>query len=543
MNNYLTLTKVLLKTTLSSVGKDNKKKWLYLLLAICFIPSMIAFIFMFKELLTAMQAFSQEGYVYSLGLQSASLMVLLFSAFLVPSVYYFSKDIDQLLSLPLTSECIIASKFTVCVVYEYLFIAMILIPLYIAFFMCGYTDLLFWIVNIIVFITLPIFPLVIDSVIIVLMMRFVKVARRKDLYSTVGQFLLLAICLGISLSTSSLEEMDANQLAALLMGGNNSLLDSFNYIFPHITFISQSLFMNKIVGFIFYLIVNIVILAVFFYICKLFYLKGAISIEETSSKRVKLTGDKLNAITGKKNVLISYTIKELKILFRTPAYLMNCISIELVFPIAFGMGVISGGGEDLIEGLKAIIPTIEHLFAYMIIGGFAVGIMASNTNMVSATSLSREGKSYIFMKYIPVPLRTILNAKVLSGFIIAQIMIVFVYIGLAVLFPIPLSYLIMSFVASELGAMLGNYIGIIIDVLNPNFFWEDETTAVKRSVSGMISMFSGFGLTALAVILCIFVPSSLINIVSVGLVIISLFVISVLFMYIDRLLDKSFRKL
>lgn len=543
MNNYLTLTKVLLKTTLSSVGKDSKKKWLYLLLAICFVPSIFAFTFMFKELIEAMQMFSQEGYVYSLGLQSACLMVLLFSTFLVPSVYYFSKDIEQLLSLPLTSECIIASKFTVCIVYEYLFTAMILIPLYIAFFMCGYHDILFWVMNIIVFITLPIFPLVIDSVIIVLMMRFVKIARRKDLYTTVGQFLLLAVCLGISLSTTALEEMDANQLALLLSSGNNSLLDSFSYLFPHITFISQSLFMNKMLGIVLYFVINVLALVIFFYISKLFYLKGAISIEETSSKRVKMTSDQLTTLTAQKNILLSYTIKELKILFRTPAYLMNCVSIELVFPIMFGIGFISGGGEDIVEGLSMIIPTLDNLFAYMIIGGFAVGIMASNTNMVSATSLSREGKSYIFMKYIPVPLRTILNAKVLSGFIIAQIMIIFVYIGLAVLFPIPLSYLIMSFVACELGAMLGNYIGIIIDILNPNFFWEDETTAVKRSVSGMISMFSGFGLTALAVILCIFVPSSLINIVSVGLVIISLFVISVLFMYIDRLLDKTFRKL
>ena len=35
----------------------------------------------------------------------------------------------------------------------------------------------------------------------------------------------------------------------------------------------------------------------------------------------------------------------------------------------------------------------------------------------------------IFMKYIPVSLNTIFNAKVLSGFIVSQIMILFVYIG------------------------------------------------------------------------------------------------------------------
>lgn len=544
MNNYLTLTKVLLKTSLSSISEKEKKKqrWAYVVLAICLIPSLFAFTFMFREMILLLEPFHQSGYIYSIGLQSASTMILIFSTFLIPSIYYFSKDIDHLLPLPLSSECIIAAKFTVSVVYEYLFCAMILIPLYIAFALSGYTDIMFWIINIIVFITIPIYPLVLSSIVIVIIMRFVPMVRRKDLFNTVGSLILVAFSLAFSLYISSAGEMDSSQMTDLLLNGNNSLLGLLSYLYPHITLISQALFLNKYINVILYFLLLIVAIAVFLAVSKAFYLKGALSIEETNSKRVKLTDKQLTNQSKQQNVLLSYTIKELRLLLRTPAYMMNCVITEFIFPIALIIGIISGGGEELIPLLTEVIPQIDHLFAYLIIIGVGIGMMASNTSMVSATSISREGTGYIFMKYIPVPLRTIFNAKVLSGFVIAQIMIVFVYVGLFIILPSPF-IILLSFIGAEVGAMIGSYVGLIIDVIHPNLYWEEETAAVKRSVSGMVSMFVGFGVMALFAILCFVIPSSMIDFVAILVLVLLTIICILLYSQIDIILEKSFRKL
>lgn len=545
MSNYLTLTKVLLKTSLSSIGEGKKKsqKWIYVVLVLCMLPSIGVYTMMFKELIAAMMPIEQVGYVYSVGLQSASLVIFIFSTFLIPSIYYFSKDTIHLLPLPLTSECIIASKLTVSIVYEYLFCLMILGPLFIAFALNGYSDPVFWIVNIFVFFTLPIYPLAVCSIFIVIIMRFVPFVRRKDIFNIVGSILLIVVVMAFSLYMSSIEEMDQNQMMNLLLVGKQSFVSVFNYLFPHISMISQALFLNKYLYILVYILIIVVVTAIFLLLAKLFYLKGALSIEETNSSRKKLSDEQLNKTLKQKNLIISYTIKELKLLLRTPAYVINCVLTEFIMPIMFIIGFISGGGSDITELLKQYLPYIDHILAYLLIIGLGLGFLASNCNMVAATSISREGAGYIFMKYIPVSLRTILNAKVLSGFIISQIMIIFVYIGLLWILPLSPIYTLLSFIAAQIGSIFGNYLGIIIDVKHPNLYWEEEATAVKRSISGIISMFLAFGIMAIVIVLCIITPDSLMNIMSMGIV--GLCLVGCLFFYqrIDRVLKKSFDKL
>lgn len=544
MNNYLTLTKVLLKTSLSALSEKERKsqRWAYIVLFICLIPTVGSFVFMFKEMIAMMEPYQQAGYIYSMGLQSASIMIFIFASFLIPSVYYFSKDINHLLPLPLTSECIIASKLTVCIVYEYMFCAMILIPLYIAFALCGYTDILFWMINIIVFVTLPIYPLIICSVFIIVIMRFVPMVRRKDLFNFVGSLILIIVCLAFSMYMTNIEEMDANQLTALLLNGKNSMLGMFNYLFPHITFISQVLFTGKTFHIVSYFVVQFTAIIVFLLISRALYLKGALSIEETNSKRVKLTDKELTTKSKKQNILISYTIKELKILIRTPAYVMNCVISELMIPIMFVIGMMTGG-KDLFPILQQYIPMIDHLIAYLLLVGIGLGFMASNTSMVSATSISREGAGYVFMKYIPVSLNTIFNAKVLSGFIVSQIMILFVYIGCLFILPISPLYILLSFISAEIGSLLGSYFGLMVDVIHPNLYWEDETSAVKRSISGMMSMFTGFGIMTFVVIICLFVPGNIIDVVTILIVLLFALLSYVLYHKIDIVLRDIFNKL
>ncbi|MEE0966696.1 MAG: hypothetical protein U0L85_06575, partial [Bacilli bacterium] len=438
--------------------------------------------------------------------------------------------------------CIITSKLTVCIVYEYMFCAMILIPLYIAFALCGYTDILFWMINIIDFVTLPIYPLIICSVFIIVIMRFVPMVRRKDLFNFVGSLILIIVCLAFSMYMTNIEEMDANQLTALLLNGKNSMLGMFNYLFPHITFISQVLFTGKTFHIVSYFVVQFTAIIVFLLISRALYLKGALSIEETNSKRVKLTDKELTTKSKKQNILISYTIKELKILIRTPAYVMNCVISELMIPIMFVIGMMTGG-KDLLPILQHYIPMIDHLIAYLLLIGIGLGFMASNTSMVSATSISREGAGYVFMKYIPVSLNTIFNAKVLSGFIVSQIMILFVYIGCLFILPISPLYILLSFISAEIGSLLGSYFGLMVDVIHPNLYWEDETSAVKRSISGMMSMFTGFGIMTFVVIICLFVPGNIIDVVAILIVLLFALLSYVLYHKIDIVLRDIFNKL
>ena len=86
---------------------------MYIILFICCFPMVFVFYYMFDELIKVLAQIHQEGVMIGFGFQIANFVTFLFSIFLIPSVFYFSKDSETLLSLPIKPQTILASKFTV----------------------------------------------------------------------------------------------------------------------------------------------------------------------------------------------------------------------------------------------------------------------------------------------------------------------------------------------------------------------------------------------------------------------------------------------
>ena len=114
-----------------------------------------------------------ESTVLYLGFFIISILIFLFSIFLIPSIFYFSKDLDTLLVLPLPPQTILAGKFTTCILYEYAFTIIVSIPLLSAYVSNLHPGIFFYLMALVVLLLLPIYPLVLSSILTMLMMRFV----------------------------------------------------------------------------------------------------------------------------------------------------------------------------------------------------------------------------------------------------------------------------------------------------------------------------------------------------------------------------------
>lgn len=122
MHKLLSLIRIQLKSgmlnTMDATTKTWKKALLYLVVLICMLPLLgllfLGFYFGFDFL----GKIGQPGYLVNIAMMGTSFVIFLFSIFTIPSVYYFSRDIDRLLVLPLTPQQIISSKFVVNVIYE-----------------------------------------------------------------------------------------------------------------------------------------------------------------------------------------------------------------------------------------------------------------------------------------------------------------------------------------------------------------------------------------------------------------------------------------
>ena len=516
MAKLLSLSTAMLKNTFSLVDQGRKRKtnrWISisftLILVVALLPTVASFYMLTSDGIELLLPLNQEGVILGLLLNAVPLLIFFFALFLVPAIYYFSKDIETLLALPLRPYEILGSKLFVSLIYEYLTISFFFVPVIAAYMYIMQPAVGFYLFSILLFLTLPLVPLIFASVIMMVIMWLVPFAKNRDFFNMISGFLALGVGLWVNMQVGGLESITEGQLVAFLVEGNNSLLQTFKFIFPNIPFALNALLQGSVVDALIYLAITSAIVLGFLSLGQLLYFRGIIGINETSSSRKILSEANLTRSTRSSKAIVSYTMKELKLLFKTPIYLLNCVSINFLLPILFlPLFTMSSGAED-IQAILAMIDFNSPTTITVAIGlGIAVGLTMGSINMISATAISREGQFFYFMKMIPMSYRDQLNAKAASGIILSLSGILFtiIFAGSYLKLPFYLIFILLFF--AIMATLFINYISLLVDVLRPKLVWESEQAAVKQNMNFLFTMIPSMGLSFLIGYVVINYPSS-----------------------------------
>lgn len=548
MRKYLSLTRVLLKNSMGMMSDGKSKKalnvFIYGVLAVCMIPLGFTLYMMFNTAMAQLQPLQQEGAVLALGFHISSLVTFLFSIFLIPSIFYFSKDSETLLALPLPPQTILSAKFSVCLVYEYAFTLIVCVPLYIAYANNAAIGIPYILLALAIFIPLPIYPLVLSSIITMLLMRFVPFFKNRDRFNMIAGILSIILAFGFSFAMNSgtIAE-DPNALISMLTQGNNSMISLFSKIFPAIPFAAEALISSDALQLVYYILITCAALAVLVILGKWLYFKGAIGFSETKSSRKELSAKDFARVSRHSKVR-TYLIKELRLLIRTPVYAINCIGMCVLMPIMLLVIFITADADVLLQQLPDITPYLDGMLPYAVLAGMASGFLFSNLNMISSTAISREGTNISFMKYIPMSLKQQLQAKVLSGILMSVISMLLTMVCVYFLLPIfPLTWYFAAAAASLITIVLGNYASLALDILHPKLVWEQEAAAVKQNMSGIVSMLAGMAMTVVTCVLLFILPDDYLLFGTAGMVIVCIAVDVVFYMRLDSFAQKRFHQL
>lgn len=548
MRKYLSLTRVLLKNSMGMMSDGKSKKalnvFIYGVLAVCMIPLGFTLYMMFNTAMAQLQPLQQEGAVLALGFHISSLVTFLFSIFLIPSIFYFSKDSETLLALPLPPQTILSAKFSVCLVYEYAFTLIVCVPLYIAYANNAAIGIPYILLALAIFITLPIYPLVLSSIITMLLMRFVPFFKNRDRFNMIAGILSIILAFGFSFAMNSgtIAE-DPNALISMLTQGNNSMISLFSKIFPAIPFAAEALISSDALQLVYYILITCAALAVLVILGKWLYFKGAIGFSETKSSRKELSAKDFARVSRHSKVR-TYLIKELRLLIRTPVYAINCIGMCVLMPIMLLVIFITADADVLLQQLPDITPYLDGMLPYAVLAGMASGFLFSNLNMISSTAISREGTNISFMKYIPMSLKQQLQAKVLSGILMSVISMLLTMVCVYFLLPIfPLTWYFAAAAASLITIVLGNYASLALDILHPKLVWEQEAAAVKQNMSGIVSMLAGMAMTVVTCVRLFILPDDYLLFGTAGMVIVCIAVDVVFYMRLDSFAQKRFHQL
>jgi ABC-2 type transport system permease protein len=509
MSKLIALTKVLLKTgTGSSSRKKNKKQikgiLLGLLLVLAFTPIAIEFGKFLSVAYDGLHSIGQEAVILAFGLSIVSVTIFFFGIFYAMGIFYFSMDVENLLPLPFKPWHIMGAKFAVVLIYEYVTELIFFMPTLMAYGIKSSAGMLYYAYGVVIFLLLPIVPLVIASIINMIIMRFTNIAKNKDRFRLIGGIIAMFSGIGINIYIQRFtQNIDQPQITEMFAEGNNSLVALVTNIFPSTKIAVGSLInsanMKGFISLILFVVITAAALIIFIVLGEALYFKGVMGVSETTSKRKVLSSNELTRNTTQSSSLKVYLFKELKLLFRTPIYFMNCVLMNFLWPIFILIPLFSQKGDT------GQIAQISKLLRDGKGTGIALGIFfafvvfASCSNGISCTSISREGKNLFILKYIPMKYKKQLMAKVLSAVVLGMAgMVMISILGIAIL-KIPLDLVLLMIIVGTLGILLTSFIGIFIDLNFPKLHWDTEQKAVKQNLNVMISMIICIAIAGLTV--------------------------------------------
>lgn len=512
VKRILRLTGVILKTidvniSFSRLNKPTGKKGTSIagVIVMLFVFAEIGFMvyFLSDSLYTVLSSIGGQAALLGYAAALFAFLTFFFGIFYIISVFYHSKDIEVLLSLPFKPWEIVGGKFLSILVFEYFTTALVLIP----FFVYGTRNgegPLFYVYSVIVMLLLPVVPLTLDTLIIMPVMRFVKVARNKDAFNIIAGICLLFLALGLNFGIQMLfaQNGQSGNIGGLIASGGEKMTLIGIAAFPGIFFAAQALAFSSVIwGFVYFLAFFICCAAGFMLVLLLanvLYIPAAADVTSSYATHKRLDSAEIEKKTAVSSSLFTYMKKDLLILFRTPIFFLNNVAINFLWPafllIALLIPTSRNSGEQLSVLVKSLDFSDGRIAAAALFIIFSAALVLGGTNGVTASCLSREGSNFNLMKYIPMSYFNQIMAKIAVGAGLSAVSFLLTFAIFFYLAVPPFQFTLLAVVVAVPAIAITNFLCIFLDLLWPKLHWDNEQKAVKQNLNVLFSIFIPLGL-------------------------------------------------
>lgn len=527
MSNYLSLVKVFIRS-LSMTKTDDKKKMMINKILIALISLFVILPFVLVCLLFVMSmTYNLREYGYdTMGIEIMCILISIFSFIfgfnVILNEFYFTGDIENLLPLPVKPFQIVAAKFSAAFIGETLMQLAVVIFSVIGYLLAMELPMSYFLLGIIGMITLPIIPMIYCGVISILLMSFTKVIKNKETVKRLGLgFIVIVLLVGIAL-LGNLQNFNFDSYVESFVNGDRGFLNVMRIIFPHINLFIETITTGSFLALLLYILVNVIYVVVFLGLAQALYFKGVVGLNtgDTASKK----GNSIEDIKVE-SPMKAYFKKEIFVLFRTTAYFLNCILINFIWPLLVYVIYKIRFYDVSLDELRNLASNCNsNLLLMILLFVVSISILLPAVNSIAASSFSREGKNFDFMKSIPFDYDEQVFVKCLVSISIAFLGINIFAVIFYIMIGLPLTVILIFVLISLLCIFFISELGILIDSINPKLVWDDELNALRENSNNFIVM----GITLL--VFGIFIAVGyFINKAGVGIDVIFTIMFSVLF--------------
>lgn len=502
-----------------------------------------------------------ENLIPGLLISSLLSLSLIFSILYALSIFYHASDIDRLLPLPMTATTVIGAKLIVTLSYLYRITALFTLSPLIVFGVLNGSPWFYYPTLILIFLILPVIPLSAGLLIIFLLMRLTPLTYNKDRFKSISGVVLLFLSIGLSYSFSSMSSIPKTELVQMLATRADQIAKLTSSFFPGARQATLLLTTRSpgtlAVNLALLLIITAVSLTLILLAGQKLYFKGVIGLSSAHSEHRRLSsraikqqlGDTAAPFSSKlrlnsQNVAyLTYLIKDLRILFRTPIFLVNNVLMNFLWPLFLGLPFLAAGSNDpdMIK-IKALLASLinnqnPQAAPIMLAAVFGLAVFVTGTSGLAESALSREGRHFYMMKILPMSYTRQIAAKLgaamllnLSGLLVSLAMVGF-YLKL------PGYFVALSFLTFPGALLVSNLSGIVFELYWPKLNWDNEQRAVKQNMNALYGILVSLLLAGLSIAPVILLHVNLLT-TAVLVIIMPLLLSFLLLIYLRKLIPR-----
>lgn len=519
MRSYFSLTKTFLKAVEMSKGQDKKRKALITFLALfaaifIMLPACIIAFTVMGMMTFSLKESGSQALGVELMLHVITIFTIIFGMNVVLNEFYFSNDIQFLIPWPLRASKIIASKFTAAFCVENVMQILLVASCLAGFGVVAQIGTANWLYSLIGIFTLPILPMAYCGIISILIMGFTRFIKNKDTMQRFSLGFIVILLLGFVVFISSLKELDMNAYVDAMVSGDQSFFKVMDCIFPNVYFFTRFFTEGNWLDLLYYVLVSLGAVAVMLLLAEGLYFKGVLGLSSGSSKKNKMSLSYLIDHSKQTSPWKAYFMKEVRILVRTPTFFTHCILSNFIWPLfvfaAYELGIQTltvadifphapnGSDPISLSVLKeAYLAGNPGVILSVIIGVISLSLIVSSINSISSSAISREGKHFAFMKYIPVSYELQWQTKLLVGILFPASSFFLLFWPACILFGLPLWHILLYSILSLATMLLPAFTGICIDASQPKLIWDDELNALRENYNNFFAMAISIGFAVL----------------------------------------------
>ena len=443
----------------------------------------LAIFFFVYNIITAktLVQLGQQELIPSYMVSVSSFAILFLTIFYSNGILFGSRDMENLLSLPVKSSDIISSKFMFMYLLNFLIGLMFMLPGGIVWVLNRSLNVLQIILYFTSIIFVPLIPMCIAAcmgiIIIVVASSFFK---RKNVIALIFSFAMIGI-IGY-IAVSAMKSGNENNIGIMLSKQITGLYPISGLFVQHTNFpmyIGMGLFIAFSTA-VFYIFVKIVAMKY--------------GLLNTLAKTTSRYSDNKKSY-NRKSIFLALYKKEMGRFLSSYMAVLNAglgVILLCVFSILFLFNSLQQIGEY--SGIENINEYLSN-FAPMFIASMLL------LSCPTAFSISLEGKNIWILQSSPIRIKTILNSKIavnLTLHLIGYIISVFIFL---VKLDMNIVQTISLIIVPICYSIFITVIGISLNKKFPNFEWESEMMIVKQSMPVIVSAIIGMAALVIPILL------------------------------------------